>query len=435
MSASALKENIFTLSSAVKPDALPWLEDAKALNTSVPAWVSALRSTAAESFSQSGLPQPTTEGWQFTNLRALKADDFAYPASAVSVDLPAPLLADSYRVVVLNGQFRSDLSRLPQKAQVISLMQAAEKGEYQELLADVGDLASAPFKALNSAYLQDGFVLNVPANHDLDLPVEVLFFNTGASASYPRMLYVIGENAGATVFERYEGEGAYFQSAAGMIEQKNASRLRFYRILKDDVTASHMNHMTVRTGKDAVFEGFAAAIGGALLRQDWRMQLINSRISASIAGVYLINGNQNHDITIVADHFEPDCQSVQHFKGVIDDKARSVFQGKIHVHRPAQKTDGYQSHHALLLSDRAEANTKPELEIYADDVKCSHGATAGFLNPDALFYMRSRGIPDAEAKALLIDSFLAETLERVSHDGIRDIFANEISGWLKARAV
>lgn len=433
MSLSPLKENVFTLAPQIKADALSWLNGAKSLNDKAPQWVKALRATAGDIFAQNGLPQPKTEGWQFTNLRNLKAENYAV-AAKTDIALPAKLLADSDRIVILNGQFRADLSELTTKAEVLPLLQAAEKKEYEELLADIGDLSTAPFKALNTAYLQDGFVFRVAANQDLVRPVEVLLLNDGTAATYPRMLYLIEENAGAVILERFEGQGAYFQNAAGMIEQKTASRLKFYRIQKDDVAAAHINHMTVRTGKDAVFEGFTAAIGAALSRQDWRMQLINSRISATIAGVYLIKDKQNHDITIVADHFEPDCNSVQHFKGVIDDQARSVFQGKIHVHRPAQKTDGYQSHHALLLSDRAEANTKPELEIYADDVKCSHGATAGFLDPKSLFYMRSRGIPEAEAKALLIDSFLAETLERVTYEPVKELLAAEISGWLKGRA-
>jgi len=140
--------------------------------------------------------------------------------------------------------------------------------------------------------------------------------------------------------------------------------------------------------------------------------------------------HQSHDFTVCADHFEPQGISVQHFKGVVDDQARAVFQGKIHVHRPAQKTDGYQSHHALLLSRESEANTKPQLEIYADDVKCTHGATSGFLDHNALFYLQSRGIPEQQARALLVESFLAENLERLTQPVVKNLYAVQIHDWL-----
>jgi Fe-S cluster assembly protein SufD len=160
------------------------------------------------------------------------------------------------------------------------------------------------------------------------------------------------------------------------------------------------------------------------------MQLLDPHVSASIGGIYTLRDRQNHDFTIRADHFEADGTSQQHFKGVLDDQARAVFQGKIYVHRPAQKTDGYQSHHALLLSDKAEACAKPELEIYADDVKCSHGATSGMLDREALFYLQSRGIPADTARALLIESFLNEGLKDVSSETVRAVYAARISAWL-----
>lgn len=146
-----------------------------------------------------------------------------------------------------------------------------------------------------------------------------------------------------------------------------------------------------------------------------------------------MKGQQSHDFTVLADHFEPDGKSVQHFKGVVDDQARAVYQGKIHVRRAAQKTDGYQSHHALLLSPTAEASAKPELEIYADDVKCSHGATAGQLNPEALFYLRSRGIPDDLARSLMVESFLGSAIEKVSYEPVRDIYFACVAAWLAGR--
>ena len=282
--------------------------------------------------------------------------------------------------------------------------------------------------------MRDGLALSVAANKDADKPIEVLFYNTGdAAAIYPRVLYHFAENSGATILERHVGQGAYFANSYIAIAQESASRARFYRFLDESAEAWHFSYLALQQDKSSTFEGFSLATGAKSAREEFRLQLIGQGISSSIGGTYLMKGQQSHDFTVLADHFEPDGLSVQHFKGVIDDQARAIFQGKIHVRRSAQKTDGYQSHHALLLSDRAEASAKPELEIYADDVKCSHGATAGQMDAEALFYLRSRGIPEVEAKSLIIESFLAENIEKVANTDVRDIYRARISTWLQER--
>ena len=438
MSLSALKDVTFMQKPDAKPEAMAWLDthafDAAAAHAAP--WVKALRLTARDVFAATGLPQPKTEGWQYTSLRTLAAENFVQAAAyAVPLtDLPAAYPFTGGRVVVLNGVFRPEFSDLPSGVEVLSLQDAARDTAFETLLADVGDLSTTPFKTLNTAFLHDGFVLRVAKGKAVAKPVEVLFANEGISLHHPRVLYWAGENAEVSVIERHVGHGGYFTNAVTMVEVEKAARLKFCRILQDAETATHMNHTTVRCGQDAVFEGFSAAIGGALLRQDFRLQLLGTHISATLAGIYMIHGQQAQDTAIVVDHFEPDGQSVQHFKGVVDDQARAIFQGKIHVHRPAQKTDGYQSHHALLLSRRAEANTKPELEIYADDVKCTHGATSGFLDQNALFYLRSRGIPEAEARALMVESFLNDPLQRISYDDTRAVIAAEVHTWLSRQA-
>jgi Fe-S cluster assembly protein SufD len=230
------------------------------------------------------------------------------------------------------------------------------------------------------------------------------------------------------------GEGSYFADTYIAVAQESASRLRHYRFLEESGNSFHVSTTVLQQQKDCVFEGFSMASGGRLARQEYQIQLLDKNICSNIGGIYLIKGQQSHDFTILADHFEPGGKSAQHFKGVADDQARAVFQGKIHVRRAAQKTDGYQSHHALLLAPTAEASAKPELEIYADDVKCSHGATSGHLDPVALFYLRSRGIPEGEAKALLAEAFLSEALDRVTHEGVREIYRAHLSAWLSERS-
>ena len=421
--------------------ALPWLAEAAVLERDKAApWIKALRETGAESFARSGLPTVAWEGWQYTNLRALGGTKFTYAADPVKFDaakIPTPLLEDTHRVVLVNGQYQQKLSTLPAHVTVMSLMEAAEKKVkgLEDQLVRVGDLAAQPLMALNSAYLRDGFVLAVDAHKDIEKPVEVLYFNTGRDAAiYPRVLYSLGENSGLTVVERHYGEGSYLANAYVAIAQESASRLKFYRFVDESEGGAHVSQTVVQQKKNSTFEGFSLASGGYLARQEFRLLLIDRAISSSIGGTYLMKGQQSHDFTVLADHFEPDGRSVQNFRGVIDDQARAVFQGKIHVRRSAQKTDGYQSHHALLLSATAEASAKPELEIYADDVKCSHGATAGQLDPVALFYLRSRGVPLAEARALLVESFLNGAVETVTSEPVRALCQQRVAGWLAARA-
>lgn len=420
----------------VHQDALLWLAGARALqNDKSPQWMKAMRAAAGEIFAGTGLPKPNAEGWQYTSLRDLKADKFHYHVEPVKFDaqkLPAPYLENAGRIVLVNGQYQQALSDIPAGVEFTVLANAG-MGDVENHLVTVGDLGAEPFKALNAAHTRDGFVLKVAKGKDIETPIEVLFYTTNGAAAYPRVAYVMGENSGLRVIERFAGEGEYLTCAYAGISLEPAARLSFNRFVEEAPNAFHLSHTVVRQQKNSVFEGFSGGLGGRLVRQDLRMQLLDAHVSANIGGIYLLKDQALHDFTVLADHFEPDGTSVQHFKGVIDDQARAVFQGKIYVHRPAQKTDGYQSHHALLLSNRAEANAKPELEIYADDVKCSHGATAGQLDAEALFYLRSRGIPETEARALLIHSFLAGALERVTFAPAKEIYLSHIEKYLQGR--
>ena len=419
--------------------ALPWLEDVQKLGEQPAAeWVRALRHTGVEQFSRSGLPTPAWEGWQHTSLRPLTQSYFHYSINPIAFDvkkLPEKLLADSDRIVLVNGKYQQHLSTAPKGVTVMSLMDASVQIEDIEThLVSVGDLRQAPFKALNTAYLHDGVVVKVDNNAEISRPLEVLFYNIGDGknppAIYPRCLYWLGKNSGLTLLERHMGEGLYFSNSYTAVTVESAARLKLYKFEEESGAACHFSFITTQQQKDSSFEGFSYATGGKLAREEYQNLLIDSGISSKVSGVYLLKDQQCHDFTVLTDHFEPNGKSVQHFKGVIDDKARSVFQGKIHVRRSAQKTDGNQLNHALLLSEEAEASFKPELEIYADDVKCSHGATSGKLDETALFYLQSRGIPAAEARSLLIQSFLNETLAQVSFAPVKEIYEERIRQWL-----
>ena len=439
MTATAKNTAVFMPQQATKPEALAWLENAgaAALPAGAPDWVAALRQTAYESFAVTGLPAANQEGWQFTNLRGLDAAAYRHAAPAASdvKNLPAPLLADSYRMVLVNGQYMPGLSTLPTGAKVAPIL-AVESivPDAREYLLGLGDLALNPFKALTSAHLRDGFAFAMDRGQMLDKPLEVLFWGEAGHAAYPRVLYWLGENAQATILERFAGEGAAFTSVVTDIVLQQRAHLTYHRLVEEGEKASHFSQTSIHSLKDSHFDAYNGALSGGLQRQGYEFKLLEKSIYSSLAGIYLKDGQQIQDFTVLAGHYDESGVSAQHFKGVVDDQARAVFQGKIHVHRSAQKTDGYQSHHALLLSQNCEANVKPELEIYADDVKCSHGATAGQLDRNALFYLRSRGISDHEARALLIRSFLSESIEKITNAEIRALYDVRIDAWLAARA-
>lgn len=438
MTATAKNTVAFMPARTTKPEALAWLAHAgdNALPANAPDWVLALRQTAYESFAATGLPAVNQEGWQFTNLRGLDGAACVHAAPGITdAQLPAALLADSYRIVLVNGQYHESLSTLPAGAKVAPILSVESVvPNAREYLLGLGDLAANPFKALTSAHLRDGFVLALERGAVLDKPVEVLFWGQGGQAAYPRVLYWLGENAEAVILERFAGEGASFTAALTDIVLQQRARLTYHRLVEESEKASHFSQTSLHALKDAHFDAYNAALGGGLQRQGYEFKLLDKGVYSSLTGIYLKDGQQIQDFTVLAGHYDESGVSAQHFKGVVDDQARAVFQGKIHVHRSAQKTDGYQSHHALLLSQECEANAKPELEIYADDVKCSHGATAGQLDHNALFYLRSRGISDHEARSLLIRSFLSEGIDKITNPDIRALYEARIDAWLSARA-
>ena len=422
--------------SSPRPEALPWLlrGGAHAMPEGAPNWARALRQTAAESFAANGLPQPGQEGWQFTSLRHLEPQHYTQPDAVLTGNVPAPLLAHSYRVVIVDGIWQPHLSTLPNGLKIAPILQATDIVPHaEEYLLGLGDMALNPFKALNAAHLRDGFVVALGRGQTLDKPLEVLLWTRDGVAAYPRILYWLGENAEATVLERCAGEGRYFINAQTDIVLQQSARLTYHRLCEEAEKASHISQTAIHCMKDAHFDAYNGAFAGALMRQGYEFKLLEKGVYSSLTGIYLKDGQQIQDFTVLAGHYDESGVSAQHFKGVVDDQARAVFQGKIHVHRPAQKTDGYQSHHALLLSDKAEANAKPELEIYADDVKCSHGATAGQLDANALFYLRARGIPEHEARALLIRSFMADGIDKIIHPDIRNLFFDRLDSWLANR--
>ena len=294
------------------------------------------------------------------------------------------------------------------------------------------------FLALNTALMDSGVVLRVARGIAVERPIEIVFVSGLTDRPImvsPRNLILIEEGASATVVIHHVGlgAGAYFVNGATEVDVRDGGALRHYTVEAESIDATNLATTHVRVGRDAHYESFGLAVGGRLSRSEVSIRLAASGASCKLNGAYLMRGAEHCDNTTVIEHLAPHTSSREVFKGVLDDESRAVFQGRIVVHKGAQKSDGHQVSKALLLSAGAEIDQKPELEIYADDVKCSHGAAAGQLDAAQLFYLRSRGIPEALARNLLVQAFLAEAVEEVSVEAVRDAMMDKVVHWLPAQ--
>lgn len=290
------------------------------------------------------------------------------------------------------------------------------------------NLPRAVPKGLAIATDKEEIIIHVPRGETMEK--EIVFTGRDGVLHMPVLKIIVEEGASCTVTERHDGGGAYWKNMVTEIEIAKNARLTHVRLQEDSGEAVHTNMVQMDLARDAVYNGFSFNEGAKLSRHDIRAALTEKNINCSFYGINLLRGAQHGDTTIVMEHQAPHGQSNQFYRSVLDDQARGVFQGKVHVHQAAQKTDGYQLSNALLLSEGAEMDTKPELEIYADDVKCSHGATTGQLDDDVLFYMRSRGMNEDMARGLMIESFVAEVAEKIEDDAMRDTVMTKVKTWL-----
>ena len=259
---------------------------------------------------------------------------------------------------------------------------------------------------------------------------DIMFTGVDGQHSQPRLKITLEEGAQLTIIERHNGEGAYWTNMITEIELGPNANLQHIRINQDAPEAVQTNMVHIKTAKDAVYNGFSMNMGGKLTRHEIHAEIEGPNAEISFNGVNLLNDTQHGDTTILIEHKAPHCRSNQFYRTLLDDKARGVFQGKVHVHQEAQKTDGYQLSNTLLLSPEAEMDTKPELEIYADDVKCSHGATTGQLDEEPLFYLRQRGLNEAQARLLLIQAFVDEVVDKVEDETVRAEILEATNTWL-----
>jgi Fe-S cluster assembly protein SufD len=415
-------------------------------------WLADLRESALADFVAKGLPTPKTEAWKYTNLNPLAKLPFvAAPAAkngVVVAKLPRLLSAksESLRFVVVNGRPRPDLSelgKLPSGVTIASLAAVleSEPARLEGQLRSFGAMREMPLAALNAAFMADGVVLRIGANVSIDRPIELLYVASAGSepvSYHPRNLIFAEAGSGATIVEHHigVGDGAYFANCVTQIALEAGATLRHYKVESETAQAFHIANREVQVARDASYESFVLANGGRLARDEIAVVLDGPGAECRLNGAFMARGRQFIDNTTTIDHAKPNTTSREIYKGVLDDQARGVFQGRILVRPDAQKADGQQTSRTLLLSPGAEIDTKPQLEIYADDVKCSHGAAVGEIEEEALFYLRSRGIPETDARQMLVEAFLDDVIDQVAYEPVREALRDVVAGWIgpKGRA-
>ncbi len=386
----------------------------------------AVRLAGAERFAQSGFPTRRSETWRFSDLKPLIDARFgaSVPAPAFALDDQADTL------VFIDGVLdpaRSSVGSLPDGVTIGSFAawSAANPAEASALF-DIEGGADRAFLSLNAAYFTDGAAILVPDGIALERPIRIIHWNGGA-ASHLRSAIRLGKGATATVTEHYCGTGAGWTNAAVTIELAATSVLRRYVLQGEADAAFHTAHVAARIGRAARLEGFLLSLGGRISRQDAELLLAGEAAYCGYSGAYVLRGNQESALRSLIRHAAPQGRTHEVFKGCLADRSHGVFQGKILVDRVAQKTDGYQLSKTILLGERAVMDAKPELEIYADDVKCSHGATVGDLDDASIFYLRSRGITPAAARRMLIEAFVQDTVALVEDEAAREWLAAAVT--------
>ena len=409
--------------------------------------IAAQRAAAFDVFARQGLPHRRVEEWKYTDLRALMRDakPLAAPPDAkarTNAKTAGALVGDveTRRLVFIDGAFvpeLSNISNLEEGLSIGSLADALAAGD-PVLAAHLGKLAPATdvAVALNTALMGDGAVVRIAAGSTTGRPIHLLFVSSDKpAATFTRSLIVVEKGARAMLIESHEGPagGDYQVNAAVEIFVGDEAHVDHVKLIGEGAEALHVSTLAAAIGARARFNTFTFTAGGAVVRNQMFLKFDGEDTVAGIRGATLLKGKQHADSTLVVNHNAPRCQSREMFKAVLDDEAHGVFQGQIIVRQGAQKTDARMMTRGLLLSERAEMDHKPELEIYADDVQCGHGATAGALDGELKFYLMARGIPAAEAEALLIQAFLGEAIEGIEHAGLREALMDSVVTWLKAR--
>jgi Fe-S cluster assembly protein SufD len=395
-------------------------------------WLAALREAAAEAFRAQGFPTRRVEAWKYTDLAPVTHASFDEPLTVVDDALDLPPAQAGARAVFVDGRFRADLSSLdglPYAARPLARHLMALEGR----LGVLARPAEEPMAALNTMLFEDGLLLEVPEGVDGGV-LELLSLASESDrppAFHPRHLIRLGKDARLTLIETATGPAGatYLHNPVFEIEVAEGACLTHGRLQQEAPRAFQLATVYASVAAGGTYDNFTLNAGARLVRNEIHTALTGPKAACHMNGAQLLADGQHADTTTALDHAAPGCASRQTYKTVLMGRSRGVFQGKILVRQAAQKTDGYQMNQALLLSPEAEIDSKPQLEIYADDVKCSHGATVGALDPEQLFYLRTRGIPERQARAILVEAFLHEAVEGVTDEALKRALDGAVTGW------
>lgn len=413
-------------------------------------WVKRLRESAFDRFEQLGFPAMHEEEWKYTNLAPLSKMVFERQA--------VQNLSEDYRLeqftyeetrrsqlVFVNGIYRAEMSALdalPEGIVVLDLADALRDERYSEVvrehLARGADYNVNGLTALNTAFLSSGAFVHVPQGARVETPVHLLFLSDSRAmrpVSFPRVLFVGERESAATLIESYASvdDGAYWTNAVVEIVLGDGARLEHYKVQRESAQAFHIATTTAELGRNSVFETTTITLGAQLSRHNIAVRLDDEGASCRVDGLYIVGAGQHTDTHSLIDHLKPHCTSRQLYKGILDGKSRAVFNGKVFVHKDAQQTDAQQTNRNLLLSKEARVDTKPQLEIFADDVKCAHGATVGQLEEEELFYLISRGLHPELAQNLLTYGFAEEVIAKLKIESIKSQLDETVLNRLHAK--
>jgi len=404
-----------------------------------PAWLNTLRASAADRFAELGFPTRRDEEWRVTPIAPIVETPFQNLPGHMTADALQPFTYTGLtgcQLVFVNGRYQADLSHvdaLPQGVTVGTLADALASGSplVEANLGRHAHFRSHAFVALNTAALSDGAFIHVPHSVVVEEPIHLLFVTTAegqATVSHPRTLLLADENSQVTILESYAGPAGqtYLTNAVTEVVMGVNSVVDHYKVQQESLVAYHIATLQVQLTQGCNFSSHSIGLGGAIVRNDANAVLGGENGECTLNGLYRANGRQIVDNHTSIDHAMPHCNSHEIYKGILDGHSRGVFNGKIFVREDAQKTDAKQTNKTLLLSNDAQINTKPQLEIFADDVRCTHGATIGQLSADALFYLRARGIPETQARDLLIYAFAADIASRVKVEAVRNYLDNAL---------
>jgi Fe-S cluster assembly protein SufD len=402
---------------------------------SAPRPIRSMRTAALDRFRALGFPTTKLEDWHFTSVAPIIEHDYVLVPSR-SGDVQPEALApftfgatDWHTIVFVNGRYAPELSSLDgllPGVRVMDLRSAWRKAP--ALVEQIGQITSyddRAFSALNTAFMHDGAVVHIAKETEVATPIHLLFVtdaNAAKSMMHPRSLVVVGRNARAMVVESYVSlsDAVYFTNAVTEVAIGEGATLHHYKMQREGMRAFHVGTIETHQARDSHYVSFSFATGGSLSRTNIYTTLDGEGCGATLNGLYMLDGEQHCDHQTMIVHAQPNCYSREVYKGVLDGRSHGVFNGKVFVHPIAQKTDGKQTNNTLLLSDKAQVDTKPQLEIFADDVKCTHGATVGRLDEAALFYMKSRGVTADFARRLLTYAFAADVLETLELTRVRE---------------